>query len=190
MRRILLVRSEVIINSDAVPCPCAECGCDIAKIMDSTQRRKQAEWSKKERRSLIGYLRCVHTSAVQRVDARKTTAKKITFSRQELVAFALNKSNYRKLHAAWVRSGYENKLAPSIDRIDNDGNYTLENIRFITKSENSRKGKGNRIVATVVKGQAMDFTTIYFITTTNNIRAGTPLIFDTAEQVIRTNHAF
>lgn len=41
----------------------------------------------------------------------------------------------------WVRDRAYRLRQPSIDRIDNDGHYTLNNCQFIEKGENSRKDK-------------------------------------------------
>jgi hypothetical protein len=43
------------------------------------------------------------------------------------------------LHTAWVDSGFTPKLVPSIDRIDNNKGYTIDNIRWLSKSDNSKK---------------------------------------------------
>src|SRR3990167_8424445 len=40
----------------------------------------------------------------------------------------------------WVRDRASLLRQPSLDRINNDGNYTLDNCRFIELEENSRKG--------------------------------------------------
>ncbi len=45
------------------------------------------------------------------------------------------------LQFIWARDGAENMKRPSIDRIDNDGNYERINCRFIEQSENSSRPK-------------------------------------------------
>lgn len=48
--------------------------------------------------------------------------------------------NSEEIKLLWIRDNAYLLKEPSIDRINNDGNYCLENCRFIEKSENSRKG--------------------------------------------------
>jgi hypothetical protein len=57
---------------------------------------------------------------------------------------ALNDENFNKLFQEWELSGYNRKLTPSVDRIDSSLGYSVENIRFITHSENSRLGNVSR----------------------------------------------
>ncbi len=43
----------------------------------------------------------------------------------------------------WLRDNADTLSQPSIDRIDNKGNYEFSNCRFIEKSENSRRARGH-----------------------------------------------
>ena len=61
-------------------------------------------------------------------------------SREEFYDFAMKSKKYRELHANWVVSGFEFSLIPTVDRIDNSKGYLIDNIQFITQSENIAKG--------------------------------------------------
>ena len=50
-----------------------------------------------------------------------------------------NEKDFLILYKRWKRGGFERKLAPSIDRINNDKGYTIDNIQWLTQSENSKK---------------------------------------------------
>lgn len=59
--------------------------------------------------------------------------------------------NYNILYNNWVENGYDRKLSPSIDRIDASKGYLLDNIQWITHSDNSKKGAISRHTAFNVK---------------------------------------
>lgn len=50
-----------------------------------------------------------------------------------------NREIFLELYKAWKVSNFSNKLAPSIDRIDNKKGYMPSNMRWMTLSENSKK---------------------------------------------------
>lgn len=52
--------------------------------------------------------------------------------------WSLSNESYNTLFEMWIKSEYNKKLTPSIDRIDISKGYTEDNIRWITHSENSK----------------------------------------------------
>ena len=59
-------------------------------------------------------------------------------------AYSLNNNSFNKLFYDWELSGYERRLTPSIERINSNLGYTLDNIEWITFSENCRRGNQSR----------------------------------------------
>lgn len=65
----------------------------------------------------------------------KTLLEKETFYK-----WAISNTDFLALFEAYQRSGFERKLAPSVDRIDSKIGYELTNMEWVTHSENSRRG--------------------------------------------------
>lgn len=47
---------------------------------------------------------------------------------------------FNSLYNNWVKSGYEKRMSPSLDRIDCKKPYTFENIQWMTWEDNCKKG--------------------------------------------------
>lgn len=58
-------------------------------------------------------------------------------SKEEFYEWSLNNTEYNNLYNDWVKNKYDLRLSPSIDRIETSKGYSLDNIRWITFSENS-----------------------------------------------------
>lgn len=71
-------------------------------------------------------------------------AGKELLPKETFYEWAMANKDFHRLWTAWERSGYDRKLCPSVDRIDGNIGYTLENIRFVTFSKNCRLGWENR----------------------------------------------
>jgi hypothetical protein len=54
--------------------------------------------------------------------------------------WSLNNVSFQDLFLYWQMSDFERRYTPSIDRIDSSKGYTLDNIQWITFSENCKKG--------------------------------------------------
>jgi len=57
--------------------------------------------------------------------------------KDDFYVWAKNNPDFWRLYRNWVKSGYNRKLTPSVNRIDPDEGYLLGNIEFLTHSVNS-----------------------------------------------------
>jgi len=64
-------------------------------------------------------------------------------AREAFYAWAIDQWPFYELWLAYERSGYDRKLCPSVNRINSDRGYTVDNMEWITHSENSRLGSIN-----------------------------------------------
>lgn len=65
--------------------------------------------------------------------------------KNEFYDWAISSNDFHSLFDAWVESGYERRLAPSVDRIDSSRGYEVGNMEWVTHSENSRRGAISQI---------------------------------------------
>lgn len=84
-------------------------------------------------------------TGIQKLKAHLYKGKEL-LGREEYYSWAFNSDDFNRLYAQWVKSGYDRKLCPTVDRIDPKYGYFLENMRWITHSENSRRGAKKKIL--------------------------------------------
>ena len=121
------------------------------RLINQQLRRKANGNSdtKKYEKTLNGFLMRTYrnmqsrVSGVQHLKAHLYLGKEI-LSRELFYAFSKQDITLLQLFSQWEQSGYVRKLTPSIDRKITSQGYTLENIQWITHSENSRKGAISR----------------------------------------------
>lgn len=65
---------------------------------------------------------------------------KYLLPKDEFYAWAVMSPEFHRLYREWVESGYDRKLAPSVDRVNSDVGYRTWNMQWVTHSENSRRG--------------------------------------------------
>lgn len=61
-------------------------------------------------------------------------------SREDFYNWANSTSEFIDMFKVYEQSGYSMKLAPTVDRIDATRGYSIDNMRWLTHSENSRLG--------------------------------------------------
>lgn len=69
---------------------------------------------------------------------------KTLLSREDFYTWAKSSSEFQALFAAWEASAYDRKLTPSVDRVDSTRGYEIDNMEWVTHSENSKRGARSR----------------------------------------------
>lgn len=119
--------------------------------MNENERRRawraktQNAATKKYERTKSGKLMRIYRNmqsrikGVQKLKAHLYEGKTL-LPRSEFYEWALSSPMFHSLFAEWETSGYDRKLAPSVDRINPELGYEIPNMEWVTHSENSRRG--------------------------------------------------
>lgn len=87
-------------------------------------------------------LRCVYNGMKARCNNPNTKSYKNYGARGIKIEESFN--TFEKFFNWAVSQGYDVDIKLEIDRIDNNGNYSVENCRLVTKAENSRNTRTNK----------------------------------------------
>ena len=98
--------------------------------------RKQQELD--YRRSRKGLVSTIYQA--QRLSSKRRDHNPPEYTRQELESWMFSQNMFNELYSAWVLSGYDTDLKPSIDRVKNSVHYKFENIKITTWKENNNNG--------------------------------------------------
>ncbi len=117
---------------------CELCGRKLPK-----PRPPRQPMSNSRRGSPIAYATKMYLAMKRRVrDHPSYKGLTVDFSRQEFGEF-LKTTRYLQLRQAWQDAGYPRNLAPSVDRIDGNRGYSLDNIQIIPVIENIRRPRSH-----------------------------------------------
>jgi len=100
-------------------------------------KQQQNEYAKDYSRTLSGRLNFIYRKQIERSKERGYPPPAYTF--KELRERYVNDPIYIKIFNAWVDSGYNKQLVPSLDRPDSTKPYTFKNIEMMTWAENRMK---------------------------------------------------
>ncbi len=64
--------------------------------------------------------------------------------KEEFYLWANTSDVFHELFKIWEDSGYDRKLTPSVDRVNSFYGYAIDNMEWVTHSENSRRGSLNK----------------------------------------------
>jgi len=91
--------------------------------------------------------KCLFTRiyATQKRNSKNRGHNPPSYTKEEMVDFILSQNNFKDLFREYKESGFVKYYAPSLDRIENDKGYTLDNLNLSTfranLQENGRHSK-------------------------------------------------
>ena len=121
--------------------------CHKCNLKRQSNIRKYSEnrYSKKYEKTINGFLMRTYRNMLSRVSGIQYKKShlylgKSILSKNDFYLWSKNSNEFRELFLNWKNENYNRKITPSIDRIDSSKGYSLDNIRWLTHSENSRLG--------------------------------------------------
>lgn len=102
-------------------------------------RKELRERRAKQHRSYENYKSYLYTSIQQRIKHIDSYKNRIcTFTKEDFLDW-LENSAYKIYFEMWELTGFLRKFSPTIDRINDDGDYTLQNIQILPQAVNTHK---------------------------------------------------
>lgn len=99
--------------------------------------------------SLKGKASNIYTAQLQKCKERSYSLP--TYTREELIMYLLNNSQYIDLFNKWEKANFDKNLAPSVDRIDDYKSYSFNNIQLGTWQFNNDNFSKNTISGKTTK---------------------------------------
>ncbi len=117
---------------------------DLVKQREYRRRTNSASIKKYEKTEK-GFLMRLYRNMQSRIEGVQKSKfhlyeGKELLSREDFYKFSFKSVIFYMLFDTYKNSNFERKLAPSVDRIDSSKGYTLDNIEWVTMSENSKRG--------------------------------------------------
>jgi len=114
-------------------------------VQRERRRRQNNNVTKKYEKTKKGFLMRLYRNMKSRIEGIQKVKihlylDKDILDKQEFYKWSLNNPAFHELFDKYEKSGFERKLSPSVDRINPDKGYSLDNMEFITMSENSSRG--------------------------------------------------
>jgi len=93
-------------------------------------------------RTKLGIISRLYSS--QKFNSKQRNHNAPSYTNKEFKEYLLDSDKFNKLYKKWCESGYDAKLKPSCDRLDDYKGYSFANIKITTWSKNNKKGSNDR----------------------------------------------
>ena len=131
-----------------------ECSSYCRECYNKQQRERRLEnknsTTKKYEKTEKGFLVRLYRNMESRIKGIQKEKHylyegKEILKREDFYTWSLNNDTFHKLFKEWVDSGYDRKMTPSVDRVESSIGYIIDNMEWVTHSENSRRGTQEKI---------------------------------------------
>jgi hypothetical protein len=128
---------------------CKECNKEDVRKNYKNKREFYTAYDKDRIRNNFDYIflhrySCMRSRVEGRTSRHYNVRGREICSKEDFVEWCWSSDVIKEfvaLHKKWKDSGYQRKLSPSIDRIDNNLGYTVDNIQWLTQQQNTIKFK-------------------------------------------------
>ena len=123
------------------------------KLKQNKINKKQRERRKKNgnlathkyEKTINGFLMRIYRNMKSRINGIQKIkyhlyAGKDLLDKKLFYKWAKDSKDFHILYKYWVLNNYNQKLTPSVDRINSSEGYHISNMEWVTNSENSRRG--------------------------------------------------
>lgn len=101
-----------------------------------------ADKMRKYRKSFSGRARIMWKTLQDRLRNDPSYAQRqCHFTKDEFYLWLFARADYLSVYSRWVESGFDRILVPTIDRLNNDGDYTFDNMQILSWIDNMKKPK-------------------------------------------------
>ena len=121
------------------------------KLAYQREYRKKTHnaWTKKYEKTVNGFLVRKYRNMLSRVRGIQKNKAHLykdlsILDKQTFYKWSKQNKSFWELYGEWVKSSYSRKLCPTVNRINSQRGYKLDNMEWITHSENSRLGAISR----------------------------------------------
>lgn len=133
------------VLSDEVPFKGGQCKTCVNLKQKLYRYKNSNSCTRKYEKTPKGYLVRTYRNMLSRVTGVLKNKShlykgKEILTKEEFYEWSLNSEDFNLLFKNYLLSSFEPKKAPSIDRIDSTRGYSIDNLRWLSHSENSRLG--------------------------------------------------
>lgn len=107
------------------------------------------KYNKAYRHSKLGFLRKLYARMKARTRGKHTKNPEIYLGLEllpidDFLNWSQNNTDFINLFDQWKQKNYDIRFTPSVDRIDDNKGYSLDNIQWLTHKDNSIKAINKR----------------------------------------------